>query len=78
MKDFIFETKHPLSNNSETMAYFLNEKFYEVFDKESYIYDENGSFATVRNGEGKLFGCHASGNGDFCNHKITFELICSD
>lgn len=62
----------PHSNNTETMDDYLNNHLLEGFE----ILEQYGSYAEIKNQEsGAIYGLHASGNGDFCNHKIEFELI---
>jgi len=75
MDDYIFETKEPLATNEITMEVFLNDYFYEVFDSESQVIKDDGTFVEVKSGDGILWGLHASGNGDFVSHRIRFEQL---
>lgn len=77
MENYYFRTIDPVPNNEQTMAQFLNtnEHFYSVFDVDAQIILEDGTYAEVEDGLGKKWGVHASGNGDFNNHIITFEEL---
>ncbi len=41
------------------------------------ILEHDGSYARIKNKvNGLEYSCHASGDGDFCNHKIEFIKEC--
>lgn len=48
MEDFRFTTKEPLATNADTMDWFSNEYFYEVFDEDAIFIEDDGSYAEVR------------------------------
>ncbi len=73
--DYKFTTTEPLDTTAETMDKFLNDYFYEVFNNDAIVTDEDGSYAEVLDVDGKLWALHASGDGDFTNHRIRFELL---
>lgn len=77
MEDYTFSTKEPMATNSDTMAEFLNtdEHFYQRFNRGSEILLDEGTYAEVENGDGKKYAVLASGDGDFYNHRIRFELL---
>ena len=75
MKDFTFTTEQALHTTSETLHYFLDVYFYEVFDYEAQLIHEDGSYAEVEGGDGKKWAVHAMGDGDFISHRVKFELI---
>lgn len=77
MEDYFWETKEAMPTNSDTMADFLNsdKHFYSRFNVEAQFLNEDGSYAEVDNGDGKKYAIHASGNGDFFNHKVRFENL---
>jgi len=77
MTDYIFSTIQSLPNNESTMAEFLENEnhFYSRFEKDSEIILLDGTYAEVKNSDGKIYAVHAGGNGDFNNHRITFEEI---
>lgn len=75
MEDFRFTTIEPLATNADTMDWFLNEHFYEVFDEDAIFIEDDGSYAEVFDGKGQKWGLHASGDGDFTTHRIRFEAL---
>lgn len=77
MEDYRFTTKEAMNTTSDTMDYFLSSRihFYAIFDSDAKVIYEDGSYADVENGDGKIYEVHAGGDGDFFSHKITFELI---
>jgi len=62
-------TEEPHATNAETMGDWLDNS--NMLD----ITHVDGSYAEGVNAQGQKFGIHASGNGDFCNHKVEFELL---
>lgn len=73
INDFIWETDYEHANNNDTMNEWLEEHLPAEFE---LIEDSlDGTYAEIITLEGHKFACHASGNGDFYNHKIEFELI---
>lgn len=76
IKDYTFKTKDPMPTNAHNMECFLNsdEHFYAVFPRDSEVTFEDGSYAEVTF-SGKTYALHASGDGDFYNHRIRFELL---
>lgn len=77
MIDYIFSTIESLPNNESTMTEFLENDyhFYSRFDKDSEIILVDGTYAEVKNTDGKTYGVHAGGNGNFNNHRIRFEEL---
>jgi hypothetical protein len=75
IEDFIFTTKEPLATTSDSMDWFSNEHFYDVFDEDAIFIEADGSYAEVLDGNGKKWALHASGNGDFTSHRIKFVYI---
>jgi hypothetical protein len=69
MDDIFWETDVPHSDNTETMRDYLDN--INMLD----IIMVDGAYAEGRNGTGKKFAISASGNGDFCHHKVEFGLI---
>lgn len=51
----------------EFLDYYLPEEYTVTF--------VDGTYAEVISPDGIEYGVHASGNGDFYNHKIEFEEI---
>lgn len=73
MEDYTWSTEIAHSDNTETMNDYLENRMdCDLF--ECYFID--GTYAEIMNKNTKQsFGVHASGNGDFFNHKVTFEFI---
>lgn len=60
------EYEHP--GNDFTMSEFLNEHLGE----DNVIIMIDGSYAEIETPNGKIYEVHASGDGDFKNHRIDF------
>ena len=71
MNNYYWSTENPHSTNLETMRDFINNHISEHFE----VVLEDGSYIEIQNDEGVLYGVHASGNGDFYNHIVRFELL---
>lgn len=69
MDDIYWHTDEPHSDNSETMSYYL-----EHMNMLDIVY-VHGTYAEGVNAMGEKYEIHASGDGDFNNHKITFKEI---
>ena len=68
METIYWKTEKPHSTNSETMADYLeNENMLDILMVD-------GSYAEGKNCKGEIYEIHASGDGDFCNHKVEFKL----
>jgi len=71
MTDFYWETENPVSTNMDTMNDYLNNhllKEYEIL----YI---DVTYTEIKNLNGNKFAVYASGDGDFCHHKVEFEKL---
>ena len=75
MKDYTWETTEALSTNEGTMNDFINNHLDGHCGKEYEVVYEDGTYVEIQNEAGTLYGVHASGNGDFCSHKVTFEEL---
>ncbi len=72
MEDFIWSTENSHSNNIETMDDYINNHLSDNFE----CFFQDGSYAEITDlSNGNIWGCHASGRGDFNNHKVRFEFI---
>ena len=71
MDDFIWETEGELATNELTMHDYID---YHMPD-DWMIQLHDGTYAEVITPELNRYALHASGNGDFRNHKIEFELL---
>jgi hypothetical protein len=72
MKDYTWHTENAHSDNTETMSDFINNHFPEEL---TFLFQDGSYCEAIHEGSNKLWGIHASGNGDFNNHKIRFELL---
>lgn len=69
METYYWTTDYAHNNNEHTMQEYLDEVC--MLD----IITVDGTYAEGKNAKGEIYAIHASGNGDFFNHKITFELM---
>ena len=69
---FYWSTYYDHTNNETTMYEFL-----DCYLPDGYIVTfVDGTYAEItKEGTTETYGVHASGNGDFYNHKIEFEEI---
>ena len=58
------------ANNSVTMSDFIENKL----DEDVEVLMTDGSYAEIE-WNGNKYAIRASGNGDFLNHKVEFELL---
>lgn len=71
MNTYYWQTEYNHFNNEETMEEFLNDHLEDKFE----IILKDGPYAEIRNKEtNEIWGCHASGNDSFYDHKVEFEL----
>jgi len=75
MEDFKWKTHEPHSNNSVTMDDFLTNYLDNHCGIGFTIVYEDGSYSEIINGNKEHYALHASGDGDFFNHKIRFEKL---
>jgi hypothetical protein len=68
---FYWSTYHVHHNNEQTLGEFL----YTILPEEYTVTFVDGTYAEIISPDGIEYGVHASGNGDFYNHKIEFEEI---
>ena len=72
MEDFIWSTENTHCNNTETMSDYITNHLPDNFE---FLF-QDGSYAEIYDLKtGKKWCLHASGMGDFNNHKIRFEFI---
>jgi cupin superfamily acireductone dioxygenase involved in methionine salvage len=65
---YTWKTEEELSTNSFVMADFIEYHLHEDWD----VTYHDGTYAEVRSPDGDFYELHASGNGDFYNHKVEF------
>jgi len=70
METYYWSTDIDLNNNNDVMNYFIDHE-----NTELEIYLEDGTYAEGEDSEGNCWEIHASGNGDFYNHKIEFKAL---
>lgn len=72
METYKWHTAEAHPNNEETMNDYLENHLPQCFD----VIFEDGTYVEILNKNTKqIFGVHASGDGDFTNHKVEFEFI---
>jgi hypothetical protein len=71
METCYWKTEEPHVDNNETMQAYLED--INMLD----ITIVDGAYAEGVNAKGEKYALHASGNGDFYNHKVEFELLSS-
>jgi len=72
METFYWVTIKEHGDNSRTMNDYLDNYLPSNFE----VLEQDGTYAEIKdNNNDKIYGVHASGNGDFFNHKVEFELI---
>lgn len=69
MEDIYWKTEEPLNDNNFVMNDYLEN--INMLD----ITFVDGTYAEGVNAQGDKFEIHASGNGDFFNHKIEFKVL---
>jgi hypothetical protein len=69
METVYWTTEEPHATNTETMGNYLTT--INMLD----IVLVDGTYAEGINGKNEKYEIHASGNGDFCHHKVEFKLI---
>ena len=69
MENIYWTTEEPHADNNTTMCDYLET--INMLD----ITMVDGTYAEGVNAKGERFGIHASGDGDFFNHKIEFERL---
>lgn len=74
MNDYLWETEEELATNELTMNdYVLNH----ISDEWELLFLD-GTYAEIQTDDNLVYEVHASGNGDFRNHKIEFKLMYGD
>ena len=68
---FYWSTDYDHDDNETTMCEFLD--YY--LPEEYAVTFVDGTYVEIISPDGVEYGVHASGNGDFYNHKIEFEEI---
>ena len=72
MEDYRWHTIEPHNNNEETMIDYLENHLSNEFE----IIFNDGTYAEIMNkNTGRIWGVHASGDGDFTHHRVKFEFI---
>ena len=74
MNDYTWKTDEPHSDNIITMTDYLCVEMNPSWTIDSV----DGTYAEITTDFGDRYEVHASGNGDFSNHRVRFELIGGD
>lgn len=69
MEDFTWKTEHPIYNIEMTMIDFIDNHC------ELDITLVDGTYAEGMDEADTLWGIYAKGDGDFYNHRISFEQL---
>ena len=72
MKDYIWSTEISHANNTETMQDYINNHLHESL---TYLFQDGSYAEAINENTNERWGIHASGNGDFNNHRVRFELL---
>ncbi len=75
IETFNWTTENSHANNSETLSNFLENKMKSHCGSDFTVFYQDDTYAEIINSKGKHYGVRASGNGDFNNHKVTFEFL---
>ena len=75
MENYYWSTKFPHSDNSETCIDFLENEMEKHCGSDFELVYSDGSYAEIQNDKGELYALHVSGNGDFCNHQVSFKFL---
>lgn len=72
MTDYTWSTDSPHANNTETMTDYLDNHLSSLY----FCQMQDGSYAEIIDTIfGNRYAVHASGDGDFNNHRVRFELL---
>ena len=72
MDTYRWRTTEPHATNEITMGDYLENHLPDNFE-ELFV---DGTYAEIMDKNTRaIWGVHASGDGDFCNHKVEFEFI---
>ncbi len=71
MEDYRWTTEESMATNTDTMNNYIENEM----DESWVLIFEDGSYCEVVTGDGQELELHASGDGDFNNHRIRFERI---
>ena len=72
--EYFWETEEPLSTNNDTMTDFIDNHMQGYFGEVLEVVYDDGTYIEAQY-DGNMYAIHASGNGDFCNHKVSIELL---
>jgi len=75
MEDYTWVTTVALATNEDTMNDFIDNHLYEHCGESYEVVYEDGTYVEIQDDNGTLYGVHASGNGDFCSHRVSFEEL---
>jgi len=74
MEDYFWNTELPLATNAITMSDFIDNHLDELFGSGFEVTLNDGSWIEFAN-ENECWVAQASGNGDFCSHKVQFDKV---
>lgn len=71
MENYYWTTEESISTNELTMCDYLDNHLDEEFE----VTLQEGTYAEIKSEDGREYEVHASGNGNFMNHKVHFVEI---
>ena len=75
MEDYTWNTNEAMATNTDTMNDFIDNHMAEYCGVDYEVVHEDGAYVEIQNDKHILYGVHASGNGDFCSHRVKFEEL---
>lgn len=75
MEDYTWSTENSLANNEQNMIDFIDNHMKKHCGEDYEVVYDDGTYLEIQNESGTLYAVRAMGNGDFKNHKVTFEEL---
>ena len=75
MEDYTWITTEAMATNTDTMNDFIDNHMAEHCGSDYEVVHEDGTYVEIQNDKHILYGVNASGNGDFCSHRVRFEEL---
>ena len=75
MKDYTWNTTEAMATNTDTMNDSIDNHMVVYCESDYEVVHKDGAYVEIQNDNHILYGVHASGNGDFCSHRVRFEKL---
>lgn len=75
MEDYTWNTKESMATNTDTMNDFIDNHMVEYCGLDYGVVHNDGAYIEIHSIKGTLYAVRASGNGDFCSHRVRFEKL---